>query len=239
MKRDSVPFAEGLRMQVEPIFRNRSEAGRRLAEELMSSVQDSEALVLALPRGGVPVGFEVARALRAELDTFLVRKLGLPGQEELAIGAIASGGVRVLNEGLVQELQLSRNLIDRITNREANELKRREEFYRQGRSAHPIYDRTIVLVDDGLATGATMKAASRAVRLQRPKRIIVAVPLAAAETCDALRSDADEVVCLYTPEPFRAVGIWYEDFSQTSEEELQHLLTEAARQTAAQHHEGR
>jgi predicted phosphoribosyltransferase len=218
-------------MQVTPIFRDRFDAGRRLAERLIGFVQHPDSLVLALPRGGVPVGFEVARALHVGLDIFLVRKLGLPGHEELAIGAIASGGVRVLNEDLVKELQLSRNLIDQITAREERELKRREDLYRPGRPPLPVRDRTVILVDDGLATGATMKAASRALRLQGPRRIIVAVPLAAKETCNELRTDVDEVVCAYTPAPFIAVGIWYEDFSQITDEEV-HRLLELAEQQA-------
>ena len=200
-------------MQIKPIFRDRFDAGTRLAEFLTGFIQDPESLVLALPRGGVPVGFEVARALHVGLDIFLVRKLGLPGHEELAIGAIASRGVRVLNEDLVKELQLSRNLIDQITAREERELKR-----------------TIILVDDGLATGASMKAASRALRSQGPRRIIVAVPVAAKQTCDEFRTDVDQVVCAYTPAPFIAVGIWYEDFSQTTDEEVQRLLELAEQQ---------
>jgi putative phosphoribosyl transferase len=224
-------------MQIEPIFRDRIDAGRVLAERVSSTIRDPESLILALPRGGVPVGFEVARALRAELDIFLVRKLGLPGQEELAIGAIASGDVRVLNEALVAELQLSRNLIDQITAREERELKRREDLYRQGRPALPVRDRTIILVDDGLATGATMKAASRALRLQGPKRIIVAVPVAAQETCNEFRIDVDEIVCAYTPAPFLAVGMWYEDFSQTTDDEVQQLLKLAEQQAAVHRHQ--
>jgi putative phosphoribosyl transferase len=211
-------------MHVEPIYRDRADAGRTLAEHVMRSVQGPDLLVLALPRGGVPVAFEIARVLQAELDIFLVRKLGLPGQEELAIGAIASGGVRVLNEDLVRELQLSRDLIERITAREEGELKRREEVYRQGQPAIAAHDRTIILVDDGLATGATMKAASRALRLQRPKRLVVAVPVAAEETCREFRGDVDEIVCAHTPEPFIAVGIWYQDFSQTTDDEVRELL---------------
>jgi predicted phosphoribosyltransferase len=217
-------------MQIAPIFRDRFDAGRRLAERLTGFVQDPESLVLALPRGGVPVGFEVARVLHVGLDIFLVRKLGLPGHEELAIGAIASGGVRVLNEDLVKELQLSRNLIDQITAREERELKRREDLYRRGRAPLPVRDRTIILVDDGLATGATMKAASRALRLQGPRRIILAVPVAAKQTCNEFRTDVDEVVCAYTPAPFIAVGIWYEDFSQITDEEVQRLLKLAEQQ---------
>jgi putative phosphoribosyl transferase len=211
-------------MHVAPIFRNRVEAGRRLAEQVTRSVRDPESLVLALPRGGVPVAFEVARALPAELDIFLVRKLGLPGQEELAIGAIASGGVRVLNEALVKELQVSPALIGHISAREERELKRREELYREGLPALPVHGRTVVIIDDGLATGASMKAATRALRPQGPKRIIVAVPVAARQTCDALRNDADEIVCAATPEPFMAVGMWYEDFSQTTDDEVRRSL---------------
>jgi predicted phosphoribosyltransferase len=217
-------------MQIAPIFRDRFDAGRRLAERLTGFVQDPESLVLALPRGGVPVGFEVARVLHVGLDIFLVRKLGLPGHEELAIGAIASGGVRVLNEDLVKELPLSRDLIDQITAREERELKRREDLYRRGRAPLPVRDRTIILVDDGLATGATMKAASRALRLQGPRRIILAVPVAAKQTCNEFRTDVDEVVCAYTPAPFIAVGIWYEDFSQITDEEVQRLLKLAEQQ---------
>ena len=223
-------------MQVAPIFRDRAEAGKRLAERVNRSVRDTESLVLALPRGGVPVGFEVARALNAELDIFLVRKLGLPGQEELAIGAIASGGVRVLNEALVEELQLSRNLIEQITAREEPELKRREELYREGQPAAPVRGRTVILVDDGLATGSTMKAAAQALRRQEPERVIVAVPVAAKQTCDEFRRDVDEVICAYTPAPFMAVGIWYEDFSQTTDHEVQHLLELAGQQAAVHRH---
>jgi putative phosphoribosyl transferase len=214
-------------MRVEPIFRSRTEAGRRLAEQVQQLVRDPDALVLALPRGGVPVGFEIARALHAELDVFLVRKLGLPGEEELAIGAIASGGVRVLNESLIRELQLSPALIDQIAAREEPELKRREALYRQGRPAIAAGGRTVILVDDGLATGASMKAACQAVRVQQPKRLIVAVPVAAQETCWEFQRIADEIVCLATPEPFMAVGIWYDDFEQISDEEVQRLLKEA------------
>ncbi|MDQ2777456.1 MAG: phosphoribosyltransferase [Acidobacteriota bacterium] len=219
-------------MQIEPVFRDRADAGRILAERVAESIQSPGSLVLALPRGGVPVAFEVARKLRAELDIFLVRKLGLPGQEELAIGAIASGGVRVLNEGLIRELQLSRNLIDQITAREGSELQRREELYREGRTAVPVGGRTVILVDDGLATGASMKAATQALRLQAPTRIIVAVPVAARDTCNEFRGSVDEIICAYTPSPFTSVGTWYVDFAQTTDEEVQKLL-EGAREEAA------
>jgi putative phosphoribosyl transferase len=221
-------------MRREPLFRDRHEAGRILAQYVIQSVLDAGPLVLALPRGGVPVGFEVAQALRAELDVFLVRKLGLPGQEELAVGAVASGGVRVLNEVLISELRLSRQLIDQITAREDRELKRREELYRQGGPPLPIRGRTIILVDDGLATGASMRAAARALRRQEPRRIVAAVPVAAPETCDEFRMVVDQIICAYTPEPFLAVGLWYEDFSQTTDDEVQQLLKKAEQQAAAQ-----
>lgn len=216
-----------------PLFRDRTEAGRVLAEQVKPFVSDANPLVLALPRGGVPVGFEVARALHADLDVFLVRKLGMPGEEELAIGAIASGGVRVLNHELIQYLHVPDSVIEEITAREQRELERRELLYREGRPPIPVNDRTIVLVDDGLATGASMLAASRALRPQGARRIIVAVPVAARQTCDEFRREVDEIVCAATPHPFRAVGIWYEDFSQTTDEDVRKLLQDAAHQQPA------
>jgi putative phosphoribosyl transferase len=220
---------------MEPIFRSRADAGKALADLVSRSVADTNPLILALPRGGVPVGFEVAHALQADLDVFLVRKLGLPGQEELAIGAIASGGVRVLNESLIQESRLSHRLIDRITAQAQEELQRREELYRRGRPALAVRDRTVILVDDGLATGATMRAASAALREQGPTRIIIAVPVAAEEIFEEFRTTATGIVCLYTPKQFTAVGVWYEDFSQTTDEEVERLLeqTDAERQRRA------
>jgi putative phosphoribosyl transferase len=215
-------------MDVNPLFRDREEAGRALAERIAEAVPDSNILVLALPRGGVPVGFEVARILHGELDVFLVRKLGLPGQEELAIGAIASGGVRVLNDNLVRQLRVSDDLINRVARREQKELDRRERLYRENRPAPAVRDRTVVLVDDGLATGATMLAASRALRPQGARRIIVAAPVASRQACDDFRTEVDQVICAATPEPFMAVGIWYEHFSQTSDEEVRILLDRAA-----------
>ncbi len=212
---------------MEPPFRDRADAGKALAGVMGRSILDPNPLVLALPRGGVPVGFEVARALRAELDVFLVRKLGLPGQEELAIGAIASGGVRVLNESLIEESGLSRGMIDRLTARAEDELKRREELYRRGRPALVVRDRTVILVDDGLATGATMRAARESLRLLEPARIIIAVPVAAKEIFDEFRASAAEIVCLHTPKEFTAVGVWYADFSQTSDDEVEALLADA------------
>jgi putative phosphoribosyl transferase len=215
------------------IYRDRADAGQILAKYLLAQESDPNPLVLALPRGGVPVAFEVARALRAELDIFLVRKLGLPGHEELAIGAIASGGVRVLNQELIQELQLSEGLIDRLTATEQRELERRERLYRENRPPLVVRDRTVILIDDGLATGASMMAAIRALRPQSPKRIVVAVPVAAAETCQQFRAEADNVICPATPEPFGAVGAWYHDFSQTSDNEVRKLLEIAARERAS------
>ncbi|HEY6989967.1 MAG TPA: phosphoribosyltransferase [Bryobacteraceae bacterium] len=214
-----------------PIFRDRYDAGQQLAEQVRPLIEGPNPLVLALPRGGVPVGFEVARTLGVELDIFLVRKLGLPGQEELAIGAIASGGIRVLNEPLIRELDLPGDVIDEITAREERELKRREDLYRQGRPALPITARIVILVDDGLATGASMKAASRALRLQQPARIMVAVPVAARETCDEFQGSVDAIVCACTPAPFVAVGIWYENFSQTTDQEVQSLLEQQRQST--------
>lgn len=217
-------------MEFEPIFRNRVDAGKKLAKHVVDRLHEPDILVLGLPRGGVPVASEVARVLHAELDVFLVRKLGLPGQEELAIGAIASGGVRVLNESVIEELQLAPKLIEHIAKREEQELKRREQLYRNGRPARPVHGRAVMLVDDGLATGASLKAAARAIRLQGPRRVIAAVPVAAKETCDEFRTEIDEMICAYTPQPFLAVGMWYEDFSQTTDEEVQRILEQAVAQ---------
>jgi putative phosphoribosyl transferase len=183
-----------------------------------------DVLVLALPRGGVPVAFEVAQALHAPLDVFIVRKLGMPGHEELAIGAIASGGVRVLNEDLIRLLGIPNNVLEDITARELEELRRREAAYRGSRPPEPIAGRTVILVDDGLATGASMRAAVRALRREGAARIVVAVPVAAADTCESLRPEVEDVVCAVTPEPFTAVGAWYEDFRQTTDEEVRELL---------------
>jgi putative phosphoribosyl transferase len=216
-------------MPVQPLFRDRIEAGRILGQRVRAAVQESDAVVLALPRGGVPVGFEVAQSLHADLDIFLVRKLGVPGHEELAMGAIASGGVRVLNDTLVQRLGLPSTLIETVAAKEQQELARREALYRQGRPPIPLNGRTAILVDDGLATGATMLAAARALGKQRPKRIVVAVPVAAPEACDEFQAHVDEVICAFTPRPFYAVGAWYEDFSQTSDAEVRELLERAAR----------
>jgi len=186
-------------------------------------------LVLALPRGGVPVAFEVARSLGAPLDVFLVRKLGVPGQEELAMGAIATGGVRVVNEAVVRELGIGGEVFEEVAGRESAELERRERVYRGERAAPEVRGRTVILVDDGLATGSTMRAAAVALRRQGPARLVVAAPVAAREACEELRAEVEEVVCAETPEPFHGVGRWYEDFSQTTDEEVRGLLAKAKR----------
>jgi predicted phosphoribosyltransferase len=206
-------------------FRNRYEAGRLLAAKLSAYANRPDVLVLALPRGGVPVAYEVARALGAPLDVFLVRKLGVPGYEELAMGAVATGGVRVLNDQVVDGLRIPDYMIDAVAAREQQELARRERLYRGERPPPDVRGRTVILVDDGLATGATMHAAIQALRQQQPARIVVAVPTAAPETCDELRAEVDDVICAITPEPFYAVGLWYEDFSQTTDDEVRDLLT--------------
>ena len=208
-------------------YRDRYEAGRALARLLMEHAGRADLLVLALPRGGVPVGYEVARALGAPLDIFLVRKLGVPGHEELAMGALASGGVRVLNARVVDSLGIPQSAIDRVAEREQAELERREHAYRGDRPPPRVQGCDVILVDDGLATGSTMRAAAAALKAMQPRRLSVAVPVAAAETCDELRAEVDEVVCAMTPEPFYAVGLWYEDFSQTTDDEVRQLLADA------------
>jgi putative phosphoribosyl transferase len=205
-------------------FRDRSEAGQALARQLSAYKNQSDVLVLALPRGGVPVAYEVARALEAPLDIFLVRKLGVPGHEELAMGAIASGGLRVMNDEIVAMHRLSEREIDPVVARETAEIARRERRYRGDHPPEPIQGSIAILIDDGLATGATMRAAVRALRRQQPAKIVVAVPVAAASTCADLREEADEVVCALTPEPFHAVGLWYQDFTQTTDDEVRTLL---------------
>ena len=205
-------------------FRDRREAGRLLAAQLGAYAKRPDVLVLALPRGGVPVAAEVASALGAPLDVFVVRKLGVPGHEEYALGAIATGGVRVLNEEVVQALRIPDRVIDALAGREQEELARRERVYRGHRPPPDVRGRTVILVDDGLATGATMHAAIRALRQQQPARIVVAVPTASPETCAELKTEVDDVICATTPDPFYAVGLWYEDFSQTTDEEVRELL---------------
>jgi putative phosphoribosyl transferase len=217
-------------------FRDRAEAGRFLAEKLKAYANRPDVLVLALPRGGVPVAYEVARALHAPLDVFLVRKLGVPGHEELAMGAIATGGVRVLNKDVVDSLRIPDSMIDAVATKEMEELKRRERVYRDDRRPPQIHGRTVILIDDGLATGSTMRAATIALRQQQPARIIVAVPVAVAETCDAFKDQVDDIICAVTPEPFFAVGLWYRDFSQTTDEEVRELLEKAAQEYSAASH---
>ena len=208
-------------------FANRHHAGRTLAERLRGYAGRDDVLVLGLPRGGVPVAYEVAKSLGAALDVFVVRKLGVPQQPELAMGAIASGGVRVLNDDVVHWYRIPLGTIEAVARDEERELTRRERAYRNGRPAVPIEGKVVVLVDDGLATGSTMRAAIGAVRRFNPSRVIVAVPVGALETCRELRDVADEVVCARTPAAFSAVGAWYEDFSQTTDDEVTTLLQES------------
>jgi putative phosphoribosyl transferase len=209
-------------------FRDRTDAGRRLAGALSSYAGRPDLLVLALPRGGLPVGYEVARALHAPLDVILVRKLGVPGHEELAMGAIASGGVRIVSQDVVASLGIPERVIAAAAASEEHELARREQAYRHQLPSPPIPGRTVLLVDDGLATGSTMRAAAAAVKSQGPERVVVAVPVAPAETCATLRAEVDEVVCLLSPSPFISVGTFYENFSQTSDDEVRALLERAA-----------
>ena len=209
-------------------FRNRADAGRRLAAVLQHYAGRPDVLVLALPRGGVPVAYEVARALRAPLDIFVVRKLGVPGQPELAMGAIATGGVRVLNRDVVEALGIPPQMVEAVAQREQTELERREREYRGARPAPDVRGKVVILVDDGLATGATMRAAAMALKIQQPARVVVAVPTAAREACDDFRAEVDEVVCAETPPRFGAVGMWYDDFRETSDEEVRDLLNRAA-----------
>jgi len=213
-------------------FANRAEAGQQLAKRLAKYTRRSDVVVLGLPRGGVPVAHEVARALGVPLDAFLVRKLGVPGQPELAMGAIAAGGIEVLSHDLIRDLALPQALVQQVAVRERLELERRDALFRQGRPPIAVTDRTIILVDDGLATGSSMQAAILALRAQRPARIVVAVPVGARESCEHIGRLADEVVCSMMPEPFHAVGLWYEDFTQTSDEEVQRLLAPADGATA-------
>lgn len=209
-------------------FHDRNEAGRLLGEEVAKRLGAREdVIVLGLPRGGVPVAFAVARALHAPLDVFIVRKLGVPGHEELAMGAIATGGVRVLNDEVLGYIPIKPEMIDAVAAREQRELERREHAYRGSRPPLDVRGRTVVVVDDGLATGSTMRAAVRALRRMEPRAVIVAVPLGASSTCAEFRKEADEIICLRTPEPFQAVGLWYEDFDQTTDEEVHELLARA------------
>jgi putative phosphoribosyl transferase len=210
-------------------YHDRFEAGRVLATKLTAYANRQDVLILALPRGGVPVAFEVARAIHAPLDVFIVRKLGVPGREELAMGALATGDVRVLNAEIVQTLHISTQMINAAIERERRELERREHLYRDDRPLPEVHNRAVILIDDGLATGATMRAATKAVRQQDPARLIVAVPVAAPSVCAEFRAEVDEVICVKTPEPFYGVGYWYEQFPQTTDQEVHDLLAHVAR----------
>jgi predicted phosphoribosyltransferase len=206
------------------LFRDRRDAGRRLAAQLLDFAGQEGVTVLALPRGGVPIGFEIARALSAPFDVFVVRKLGVPGHEELAMGAIASGGARVVDRRVTHALRIPAEVLEEVACREQRELERSEITYRHGRPLVPVRDRIVILVDDGLATGSSMRAAVAALRDRQPDRIVVAVPVGSRQTCHELRNEVDEVRCLATPEPFRGVGIWYDHFEQTSDDEVRRLL---------------
>ncbi len=210
------------------VFRNRTEAGRVLAGMLQGYAGRPDLLVLGLPRGGIPVAFEIATSLDCPMDLFTVRKLGVPGREELAMGAIASGGIRVLNQDVLRGLVISDREIDMAAQREMQELERRESAYRGGRAPAAIASHCVILVDDGLATGSSMLAAVRAVRSQDPSRVIVAVPVAPPDICELMTQEADDVICAETPARFEAVGLWYQDFSQTSDDEVRELYEKAA-----------
>ncbi len=211
------------------IFEDRFHAGRVLAQELISYRGQNNVLVLGMPRGGVPVAFEVARALQAPLDLFMVRKLGLPGHEELAMGAVASGNVQVINAAVVEELGISPEVIEKVAFQEFQELYRREQLYRVDKAQEEIYGKTAILVDDGLATGSTMRAAVTAVRRRMPSTLVVAVPVGSREACAMLQKEADEVHCFLQPEVFLAVSSWYREFSQTSDGEVRELLHRSGR----------
>ena len=210
------------------LFADRRDAGRKLAKKFAAYANRSDVLVLALPRGGVPVAYEVASALHAPLDIFIVRKLGLPGHEELAMGAIATGGALVINQDVVRTFNVPQGLIEAVAKKELKELERRERVFRGDRPMREIGGKTVILIDDGLATGASMHAAILGIRSKQPARIVAAVPTAALETCEAFKQKVDEMICATTPEPFYGVSRWYEDFSQTSDEEVQSLLEEAS-----------
>jgi putative phosphoribosyl transferase len=214
------------------IFEDRIDAGRRLARKLGHYVARPDALVLGLPRGGVPVAFEIAKTLQAPLDIFLVRKLGVPGQEELAMGAVATGNVRVLDQIVIRALAITEADIDRVTQTALRELSRREEFYRGQLPGLEVRDRSVILVDDGLATGASMRAASIALKQRQPARTTIAVPVSSREACEELRNEVDEIVCAEVPPDFRAVGQWYEDFAEVSDVEVRAILETAQRHLA-------
>jgi putative phosphoribosyl transferase len=210
-------------------FRDRTHAGRELARRLTRYAGRSDVVVMALPRGGVPVAYEVAQALEAPLDVLLVRKLGVPGHEELAMGAIASGGVIVLNQDVVRLADIPRAMIERVAARELEELRRRERAYRDGSPVSEVRGKTVIVIDDGLATGSTMRAAIQALRRRGAERVVVAVPTGSPDVCEEFETEADDVICAATPEPFHSVGLWYDDFSQTTDDEVRDLLERARR----------
>jgi predicted phosphoribosyltransferase len=221
-----------------PIYENRLQAGRYLATLLEQYANNPDVIVLALPRGGVPVGFEVAKALNVPLDVFIVRKLGVPGHEELAMGAIATGGIIVLNNEVINMLHIPRRIIDAVAAREEQELQRRDHLYRDDRPLPDVKGKIIILVDDGLATGSTMRAAIEALKQEHPARIVVATPVGAPQTCEELGQLVSQVICAQTPEPFYGVGYWYQNFEQTSDQEVHDLLAQARhpQPVGAQHH---
>lgn len=209
------------------LFEDRVDAGKKLAKELSKYANRSDVLILALPRGGVPVAFEVAKELNVKMDVFIVRKLGVPGNEELAMGAISSDNVLVLNEDIVKSFQIPERVINMVAENELKELKRRERTYRGDRPKPEISGSTVILIDDGLATGATMRAAASAIKTKNPAKIVVAVPTGASDTCEIFKKEVDEVICMATPEPFYGVGAWYGNFSQTTDEDVCELLDKA------------
>ena len=211
------------------LFNDRADAGKKLAKKLSEYANRSDVIILALPRGGVPVAFEVAKELNVKMDVFIVRKLGVPGNEELAMGAIASDNIRVLNEDVIRSFQIPQSVIDEVAVNELRELERRERLYRGNRPKPDISGSTVILIDDGLATGATMRAAAAAVKTKNPAKIVIAVPTAASDTCSAFENEVDKTICVATPEPFYVVGAWYEDFSQTTDKEVCELLNKAAK----------
>jgi putative phosphoribosyl transferase len=221
-----------------PIYENRLQAGRYLATQLQQYANNPDVIVLALPRGGVPVGFEVAKALHVPLDVFIVRKLGVPGHEELAMGAIATGGIIVLNNEVINMLHIPRRVIDAVAAREEQELQRRDHLYRDDRPLPDVKGKIIILVDDGLATGSTMRAAIETLKQEHPAKIVVATPVGAPQTCEELSQLVSQVICAQTPEPFYGVGYWYQNFEQTSDQEVHDLLAQARhpQPVGAQHH---
>jgi len=211
------------------LFNDRADAGKKLAKKLSEYANRSDVIILALPRGGVPVAFEVAKELNVKMDVFIVRKLGVPGNEELAMGAIASDNIRVLNEDVIRSFQIPQSVIDEVVVNELRELERRERLYRGNRPKPDISGSTVILIDDGLATGATMRAAAAAVKTKNPAKIVIAVPTAASDTCSPFENEVDKTICVATPEPFYGVGAWYEDFSQTTDKEVCELLNKATK----------